>query len=183
VKRLEDWRGLLVQSISANMARCIQELGGSPVPITWTEGYSALQKGVVEATVQSIDWGAENALSDVCDYLTVCNFSVGMLVVSINKDVWNALPEDVQDLLTEEVARYGEQKREYYMRQAEDYLKRLAGEGMEVIKLDATERERWREKTQAYRDGTLAEMGELGAEIARTAEEANRAFPYTGSSL
>ena len=53
VKTVADWKGLLTQSVSPQSAKFIEYMGGAPVAMPFPEAYQALQKGVVEASMQS----------------------------------------------------------------------------------------------------------------------------------
>lgn len=179
IMKLGDWDGLLVQSISPPTAAVIEALGGSPVPIPFVEAYSSLQKGVVDATIQSsADFVIPYKLYEVADYITLCNLMLPHTAVTVNLDVWNSLPGDIQDILLEEGLRYGEEKSEDTMKKASSAAELLAEQGMEVFVLDMTERDRWREALRPYIKQTIADIGEFGQKAVQAAEEANSKFPY-----
>jgi TRAP-type C4-dicarboxylate transport system substrate-binding protein len=53
IKKLEDWDGILLGSLSPGISGLTEALGGSAVVVPWTDIYSALEKGVVDASFQA----------------------------------------------------------------------------------------------------------------------------------
>ena len=179
VKTMEDWNGLLTQSISPVTAVVIETLGGAPVPIPFIEGYSAMQKGVVDATVQSCGFMKDFGLHEVANHVTVANIIPGNLMFTINLDAWNSLPRGTQDILVEEFQQLAGEKSEAHTLEGETAPGLLASEyGMEVYYLPEAERDRWRDVLQPYNDQTIADLGEFGQELMQIAAEANSKFPY-----
>lgn len=77
-----------------------RSLGASPTPIVFPELYTALQTHLVdgqETPVQTID----NAkFYEVQKYLSVTNHQATIFWLVGSQDGWNALPHDVQDIVT-----------------------------------------------------------------------------------
>ena len=179
VVTLEDWDGLLVQSISPVTAVVIETLGGAPVPIPWIEGYQALQKGLVDATIQSCGFMKDFGLYEVSDYVTVSNLAPASLMITINLDAWNSLSKDAQDILVEEFQQLQGEKSEAHTVEGETAPGILADElGMEVTYLDKAERAIWSGMLSSYNEQIIADLGEFGQELMQIAEEANSKFPY-----
>jgi TRAP-type C4-dicarboxylate transport system substrate-binding protein len=65
VKTLADWKGLLTQTISPAMGPLVQKLGGVGAPASPLDVYELLQKGTVDATVQSLGKFVEAKLWEV----------------------------------------------------------------------------------------------------------------------
>ena len=65
VKILADWKGLLTQTISPAISRIGEKLGGVGAPASPLDVYELLQKGTVDATVQSIGKYVEAKLWEV----------------------------------------------------------------------------------------------------------------------
>src|SRR5690606_17292990 len=79
--------------------RLIESLGGSPTPIPWPEVYSALAQGVVdgqENPVSTIDYAK---LYEVQRYLTLDGHSYGVEFTVINKQFFNRLSPEDQELI------------------------------------------------------------------------------------
>lgn len=93
-----DLRGLTLRSAPAYNAM-LRSLGAAPVIIPGGEIYSALQRGVVDGFVFPNVGVTDLALHEVSGYRLVPGFYQIEFVSLINKDVWNRLPADLQELL------------------------------------------------------------------------------------
>lgn len=102
VRTLEDIKGLKIRSTGL-ASKIIDALGGTPVAMPIGEQYDAMRKGVVDGT-----WASPNALqgwkvAEVANYSTML-FEVGYVsafFISMNLDIWNSLPTDIQNIFTE----------------------------------------------------------------------------------
>jgi TRAP-type C4-dicarboxylate transport system substrate-binding protein len=179
IKTLEDWKGRLIQSISPVIGSVIDAFGGTPVSIPFSEAYSAIQKGLVDATIQS--GGAfvvPYALYEVADYITLGNMLIGHGATVVNLDLWNSLPEDVQDIMSDSFDQIGILLSGYSIDSDNGVNEALTDLGMEVYILPETERILWREAVQSYYDETVAGLGDFGEEAINIAVQANGEFPY-----
>lgn len=177
VKTLEEWDGLLVGATNPESAALTTSLGGSPVVIPWTECYSALEKGVVDAVLTSMRWTIVSGLSDVSSHVTLFYSTPTFNTYTINLDTWNEMPKDVQDILLEEAWKFSDEMSAYQIEMAIKDKDTLASLGMTIYELPKAERDRWKEAVRPYVDDKLASLGEFGTKIRQIAEEANAANP------
>ena len=178
VTKLEEWKGMMVGSISPAMAKMIQNLGGSPVTVMWTDLYTSLQKGVIDGTANGTHGSIENGLLDVCSDVTYFFGAAAWNGYTINLNVWKKMPPDVQKILLEETST------------AVDWMhKKLAGyetEDMQVfIKrkknihiISSEERERWKKKLLPYQKQQFESMGEFGQKVKEIVDDVNSKYPY-----
>jgi TRAP-type C4-dicarboxylate transport system substrate-binding protein len=102
VGSLEDLKGMKIRSTGLS-AKIVEALGGVPVAMPQGGTYEALQKGVVEGTFGPIETLKGWKQAEVVDYTTNCHvvgYTTAMFVV-MNKQKWEALPADIQDIFTE----------------------------------------------------------------------------------
>jgi len=177
IKTLADWKGLMCQSISPQLAAVIDAFGGTGVPISPIEVYSSLEKGIVDATIQSQGKFVEAKLWEVCPYLTDASLVPAAVATSVNLDVLNKMPKDVQDILIDEGKKLITLSAETTLTDFYDYQEQLAA-NMEVYYLPKAERERWKETVRPVIDSLLAEMGDFAQRVRQTADEANAKYPY-----
>ena len=148
IRRPEDLRGLKMrvppQEIYVATARAF---GANPQEIAFVEVYEAIQTGVID--------GQDNALSNIWDmrlhevqkFLTITNYSTGPDPFLINLAWYEALPDDLKEIL-DEVARETIRFSDQLNRETEgDYLDRLSGE-MEVSYVTGDELQRFREMAE-----------------------------------
>jgi len=174
---MADWKGLLTSTISPLTDQVVAKLGGVGAPASPLDVYELLQRSTVDATVQSLGKYYEAQLWEVCDYLTVCMFCSSSRATTINTDVWNKMPKDIQDIVLEEAELAQDKVTEVTLQQYYEQLK-VIQENMTVHFLPAAERDLWRAEIQPIVDGLISDMGDFGQEVVRTAEEANAKYPY-----
>lgn len=107
VNRLEDLKGMKIRSTGLS-AKLVEALGGVPVAMPQPGTYEALQKGVVEGTFAPIETLKGWKQAEVIDYTIDCRgvgYTTAMFVV-MNKDKWNSLPPDIQQIFTDVSAEY-----------------------------------------------------------------------------
>jgi TRAP-type C4-dicarboxylate transport system substrate-binding protein len=179
LKTMEDWKGLLCQTLDPGTTAIIESLGGSPVPIPFIEAYPSLQKGVVEATIQATNFTLGMKLYEVVTNLTVCTLAgPSMVMIPVNLDTWNSLPKDVQDVLIEEMQRVTEEEKAVAIAMVQDAPKALADLGVDVYYLPKAERDKWKAALATYNDQLVAGLGEFGQEAAQIFDESNSKYPY-----
>ena len=177
LKVMEDWEGLLVGAINPESAALAESLGASPVVVMWTESYAALDKGIVDACFNGLQWMIVASLSDVSSYVTRFYAIPPFFGLTINLDIWNDMPKDMQDILIEEAWRLSDKLTEIHLAAEQEENEILTGLGMEVYDLPKAERERWKAAVAPYVDKKLADMGDFGDKIRDIAEKANADNP------
>jgi len=84
-------------------AKIVSALGGTPISMSQGDTYEALQKGVVDATFCPIEtlkgWKQGEVIDSVVDTRAI-GYTTSMFVV-MNKAKWDALPGDLQNILTQ----------------------------------------------------------------------------------
>jgi len=178
VKTMEDWNGLLVQAISPVIAAIIEALGGAPVTgVPYTESYSMLEKGTVDAVITAPAAMRVFALPDVADYMTSAYMVPAVHGFSINLDSWNKLPGKIQDILEEEAVKQSDVIDEWLVGEWVTDHQAIADAGVEIYKVPQSEINRWKAACQPYFDEQMAIYGDFGKEIKKIADEANAKYP------
>ncbi len=102
VKTLADMKGMKIRATGVS-AKVVTALGGAPVGTTMGETYDALRTGVADGALAPVEalkgwkWG-EVVKSTTQDFGAA--YTTGMYIV-MNKQKWNALPEDVKKVMTD----------------------------------------------------------------------------------
>jgi TRAP-type C4-dicarboxylate transport system substrate-binding protein len=177
VKTMEDWDGLLVGAISPVLSGMIEELGGAPVTVMWTDLYTNLEKGVIDSAQTSTQGIINLKLTDVISYVTIFFGSAGQNGYTINLDVWNAMPQSIQDLLLEETKQTAATMGETFIRLHDEDAETLRGLGIDVYILPKAEQDRWKETCSPYVEQQLSAVGDFGVKVKQIADEANSQFP------
>jgi TRAP-type C4-dicarboxylate transport system substrate-binding protein len=177
VHTLEDWDGLLVQSISPTTSALVEAFGGSAVFLDYTEAYGALEKGTVEAVITAPAAGAIFGLPEVSPNLASCYMVAAIHGFSINLDVWNDLPGDIQDILMEEAHTASVGIDAFVKSEWEADFANLADLGVEIYFVPQDEIDRWKDAASSVIDSMLATLGDFGEDVLEIADEANDQYP------
>ena len=133
VKTLEDFDGLLIQAISPVFALIIEKLGAAPVTGTpYTEAYQLIEKGTIDGTIQAPSSMVSYALFDVAKYMTSAYLVSAVHGFTINLDVWNSLPADVQNAIAEEATKINSVIDEFVHNKYTQDHEDLLAEGVEI---------------------------------------------------
>jgi len=178
IHELDDWDGLLVQSISPTVGALIEALGGAPVPIGYMEASQSMQKGTVDAVITAPAAAVMLGLTpDVAPYLTVTYMVAALHGYVIHMDVWNDLPGDVQDIMLEEARRSSDAIDEWLTTQYQADIDALEAAGTVVYYLPQDELDRWIAAASDLFAEQMDIYGELGEEMMEIVEEANEQYP------
>jgi TRAP-type C4-dicarboxylate transport system substrate-binding protein len=180
LKTLEDLKGLIVGCDTPSSAGLITALKGSGIVVDFSEDYSNLQKGVINAKTSALQYMLIAKLYEVAKYCTVFHGLGSLYSININSDVYGAMPQDARSILNEEMGALAQKLSQYYVTLFYELVGDLEAKGVEFYYLPAAERNRW--KSLAYPEtlATLNRYGNIGEKIKRIADEANAKYPYMG---
>ena len=101
IRSLADMKGKKVRAPEGIIAKLVTAMGGSTVSIPGSEVYSALDKGVIQAT----DWGTRS-MNDQMGFYEVCKYSIepgfhsmSLLEFTVSKKAWDKLSPEVQQIV------------------------------------------------------------------------------------
>ena len=80
-------------------------MGAEPVFLGPAEIYTGLERGFVDAAATTAFLGASSRLPEVADYMNGPLIGFGYTNNVINKDVWDRVPADLQQIIVEEGAK------------------------------------------------------------------------------
>ena len=101
IKTVDDLKGLKIRGFGQYLT-LFKELGSNVTSMPLPEIYDALDKNVLDGTVQYLPQATGNRYWEVTKYLNTTNYghNVGAPGV-INLDKWNSLPPDIQKVIEE----------------------------------------------------------------------------------
>ena len=105
IQSLEDFQDKKVRTHSSALSDLIQGLGGEPVLIPPAGHYLAMQTGVVDVGTTGALLAVSSKLHEVAKYMTGPVVGFGYTNNVINKDVWDNIPTDLQQIIIEEGAK------------------------------------------------------------------------------
>lgn len=168
VRSVEDLAGLRLKATGESV-EVLNRLGAAAVAMPMGEVYVGLQKGILDGTVAPYETLVGFKFAEVIDYYTkipMPRSAYGSR--AMNLDSWNALPEDVQKILTNNAMYWAEQVDLFAAAQDEEGLQYGKEQGVEFIEPDqatldaviAAQNEVWTARAKE-----LDEMGIPGTEI------------------
>jgi TRAP-type C4-dicarboxylate transport system substrate-binding protein len=108
-------------------------VGAQPVAMDWTEVYNALDAGVVDGQENPFNIILLGKLHEVQDHLSLTGHIYGAAPTSVSDITWNKLPEDLQEVLVEAVARSAVVQRAAAGGNEAEQLQQLKDHGMQVV--------------------------------------------------
>ncbi len=105
LQTVEDYSGLEIRTNSSSMSDFIRGMGGEPVFYSISELYTSLQQGIVDAAAYGALLAVSARLNEVTEYMSGPIIGFGYTNNVINKDAWNNIPPDLQQIMIEEGAK------------------------------------------------------------------------------
>jgi TRAP-type transport system periplasmic protein len=102
VKTLEDLKGLKIRA-TGQMSDVIKALGAVPIPLEMGDVYDSLRRNVIEGVTVDLSTLKYWKFADVTKYVTA-DWQLGTgytFYFVINKNKWNALPDDIKKVFTQ----------------------------------------------------------------------------------
>jgi TRAP-type C4-dicarboxylate transport system substrate-binding protein len=109
-----------------------------------TDYYTMLQTGAIDGSMMWPEAAMTFKLHEVAPYMLKADLgSVASKTVTINKDVWNGLPEEVQGALKDAAVAYRDHIAQVAMDRAAESVEAFKAAGGEVVELSPEERGAW----------------------------------------
>jgi len=116
IAKLADIKGMKVRVYDQNLAKFIELVGGTPVPISFADTHQSLSLGVVDCAVTGPSSANSAGWPEVTTHQLPIGFQMALNGYGITVKAWNALKPDQQaklkaafDHLTEDVWTYSEE--------------------------------------------------------------------------
>jgi TRAP-type C4-dicarboxylate transport system substrate-binding protein len=108
IDTVEDLKGVKLRAPEGLVQSVFAAAGASPVNLPGSEVFTSLDKKVIDAADYSVfSVNQAQGLNDIAPHPIYPGFhSMPLVEMSMNKDKWDALPEDMQQLLTQSVHDY-----------------------------------------------------------------------------
>jgi TRAP-type C4-dicarboxylate transport system substrate-binding protein len=162
ISNLNEMKGAQLR-ISGNLTPVIQALGGAPVGMSMGEVPEALQTGVVEGNISSREVLKDLQLAEFTKYVTDFPLSITTFAAVMNKDVWESLPPNVQqviDELRDETAAYAGEYLDNHVQESLEWAK--AEHNLEIVTLSDEEKAKWSEKIAPLQAQYVKQMNDQG---------------------
>lgn len=117
----------------------MEALGCAVTPVSFSELFTAMQQGLVDGQENPITNIYFSKFYEVQDYLTLTGHSYGVSVFVIDKDYFDALPEEYQTIIQEEAKNSEDFARVKLAEMESEMIAEVEAQGMEVTTLTDSE--------------------------------------------
>lgn len=143
IHNLEDLKGFDLRA-SGGAAEILKSWGANQVGMPMSETSSALQKGVVQGLFSSLEVMKDFKFAEYLPYITLTNTVLYPFAVVMNKDSWNKLPPDVQEVFEELGPQQAVWTGTYMDHHVQESIAWSQEEhGVEVIELSSEQDKKW----------------------------------------
>jgi len=163
VNKLEDLKGMKIRC-TGMAAKIVSALGGVPVAMPMGETYDALSRGVVDGSMapqealQGWKWG-EVVKSTIENFGS--SYSTAMFVV-MNKQKWNVLSPDVQQIIEQVNEEYAEKQGKLWDEIDKAGRDFTLSRGNKIISLSQDEDWKWQKAVKPILDDYVKSMKDKG---------------------
>lgn len=107
---VDDLKGLKVRAPEGLVQQVFAAAGASPVNLPGSEVFTSLDKGVIDAADYTVfSTNQAQGLNDIAPHPVYPGFhSMPLVEVSMNKEKWDALPDDIKTAFEETVAEFAQ---------------------------------------------------------------------------
>ncbi|MBK4216831.1 C4-dicarboxylate TRAP transporter substrate-binding protein [Paracoccus caeni] len=144
VNSLEDLRGRKILAPGPT-ATWISAVGAVPVNGALPTYYNQLETGVADGVLSIVSGAHPLKIHEVAPHVTLVGAGANMIGgFGINKDIWDGLPEDVQQVLTELGPEYSRLNADLLQQRYDTSIAELeADPNVTLTRLDEAERQKW----------------------------------------
>ncbi len=143
VNSLEDLKGKRIMAPGPS-ANWINGTGAIAIASSLPEYYNNIKTGVADGVVTFATGALPTKLFEVAPYMTEVNFGSQFAGgITINKDRFDALPEDVQQVFIEVGAAFSKEFAEAQTAKAAAFVEKMKDAGLKVSTLSDSERTAW----------------------------------------
>ena len=130
-----------------------QALGANPVPMAWSEAYTAVQQGTVDGLEIPLAVIYANKYSGAVKYLSLTNHTYNALPLLMSKQALSRLPQEQQQAIRTAARKAIERQREEVAKNEQALIEQIKSDGMQTNEVADTQafREAVRPVYERYR--------------------------------
>ena len=176
-----DFKGLqLCIQPSKVLEAQMKALGANPVPMVFSEVYTALQQGVAGGTENPVSDFYTQKMHEVQKHLTLSDHGYLGYMVIVNKKFWEGLPADIRGILEQAMQETTEYERAIAQQENDEALEKVRAAGTtQIHTLTPKEREAWRKQlTVVHKDFqdvvgqvNIARINKIAAEVEKETKD------------
>lgn len=178
IKTINDLKGLKIGCVAASIVPLLQALGASVVVVPTTDAYVTLQRGQVDGFAAPYAFMVSTKIYEATKYSFTINMSANGMPLTMNKQVYESMPDDLRKVLDDSVAGYTVSQR--FASVTDDGADRdkafIAGKGQTIHAITDADIAKGRQMCAGvvedwYRDCEKRGKGELARTLYKRAQE------------
>jgi C4-dicarboxylate-binding protein DctP len=143
VRSLADFKGMKIGGAGPNLL-WLEGIGAIGVNSTLAEWYNGIKNGIYQGCIVWAEAAGNFKLYEVAPYYLKANLgAVNSFAVTVNKDIWETLPKEVQQVLQEVATDYRDETARYVMKGAGKGVEKYVANGGTVFELPEAGRAEW----------------------------------------
>ncbi len=163
IKTLADCKGILIRSPQIKVYTDLLGLMGfSYVTMAWSEAYTAMSTGVIEAVEVPLQNIYEAGFYDLGKNVTGTRHLLSVNNIVANKNFWAGVPAVYRQIMTDAIAQVTAEEHEAVAAKEADYLSKLKEKGVVYHEFPAESRKEMTQKFTAYWNAQVAGLGSVG---------------------
>ncbi len=140
-----DWQGLKVRSHDVALSDLLEGLGAEPQRLAFSDVYTALERGEIDGALTCASCGHEQRWHEVADYIIGPFYSLSHSWLTVNQELWDTMPLDLQNIILEEGARHAYLNRYFLLAHSEpEAVQKNVAEGLKPAHLSYAIRDEMR---------------------------------------
>ncbi|MDR1482030.1 MAG: DctP family TRAP transporter solute-binding subunit [Synergistaceae bacterium] len=161
IKRPEDLAGLKIRTMENPLhVESFKLFGASPTPVAFSELYTALQQGTVDAQENPMSVISTAKLYEVQKYLSLTGHIYTPTMLLVKKSYWESLPEDLKSAVSGTLKETQAIERKIIMDQNAQAVNELRSSGVEVNELTAEDRQAFLDLAKPVYDSYVQKYGD-----------------------
>jgi TRAP-type transport system periplasmic protein len=140
IRTPEDFNGVKLRVQPSDLfIASFRAIGANPVPMAWSDVFTAVQQGTVDGLEIPLPVIFANKYPEVTDYLSLTSHTYNALALLMSKQTFNKLSPETQELVHQAAKRAIDRQRETVASNNGEVLDQIKAAGMTVNEVDDVE--------------------------------------------
>lgn len=150
IHTVADMSGLKIRIPAMKMYNMLfANMAAQPLTMNYTEVFTALQQGTIDGQENPLDTINSAKFQEVQKYLTAWDYSYDIIILGMNKKLFDSLTPELQKLMLEAGAEACEYQKQVNREKNAKYLEEFAAKGMTINYLTPENREAFKKATES----------------------------------
>ncbi|OXS79320.1 TRAP transporter substrate-binding protein [Domibacillus enclensis] len=134
IEKPEDLKGIKIRTMESDIHMdSFSAMGAQPTPMAFTELFTALQQGTIDAEENPVPVIMTSRFYEVQDHLTMTRHFYNPSLLLMSQSKFDALTPEQQTAIEEAAKEAGVYERQVVQDMEKQYIEELKGNGMQVI--------------------------------------------------